>query len=1506
MKRVKRYVSVLLTLCMVLGLFPASVSASEAMTPSEKKEAYCDMDKSSISAPMMLSEGASGYIRNTYIEAYIASNGQFTMGTIEGDPDSSTDNNKKLLFGHPDPWSSETLVRIDDVDYWFHEHVTDVSFTEDNQCISTAVISGVEVRQILTLMKNPYTNLEDLISIQYAYTNTSSTTKQIGIRIMLDTMLGNNDGAPFRVNGADVVTEVEYTGNSVPQYWQSFDSLEQPNVTATGFFYFSNTEAPDKVQFAHWGSISGSDWDYQVTSNKSVTGDSAVAAYFNPRAVAAGGSNSVVTYYGISGFSSGNSDLDGDLAVRVTAPSSLYGSDLIGGYLNNPFDVSVYLTNYGTDTLSDVKAVLSLDDPSKLTVGTSQATTLSVGNMAPGSNYSLQWTLRAIPQGSTSSTEYSISFYEGADLLKTMHFSLSLYELNEANMYRTVSFDLNGGDGTAPTSQRVLIGTFVNQPEDPTRDGYVFAGWYANPNCTGLPWFNLFNLFNGNLVTNDVTLYARWTKARSLTYGSDTYNFENTTNDFFGWWDSLWSSGNYQLTGDYYDIFLDGLTRNQKTQMREEMNSDWGGSCFGMSTVLSLVRARELDVSYFQDNAIVLHDFKTPNDSSAIFNLINYYHLMQMTPRTATARGQYDRSNETPNNRAIIDALNSSAYPVVVGFNIIKNGNYAGGHAVVAYDYTEDAEGYAVSIWDPNNKNDPNVLRISKDYTTSNFESTYDSGDLSSYMKYALTVENGDYDYKNIQDELTSRGYSSGADATALLSMLSMDQIFYLQTNYDTFTIFDSDGSILARIENGMKVSGELDISNAEYLNEVGPELNLLFTINGADDGSYTIVPDGATDVVTGEPLTMYTTALSCDDNNDGFYTVLDAAGTGAFTFCSDGTLETSFAEPIEQSITTAVNDATTSWYAVTVQGITTGMIVTPKSDSADIFCAEETEITVIAEDDYNTMVFEPTKVGSNGVALTEDPENPGTGILGTQKEVLGHALIFFTLGGTPIEAQANIPTGSTALRPADPVRGGFVFSGWYTTPDCSDGNEWSFDTPITEDTRIYAKWLTDENYTHTVTFKADGQDDIVLIVRDGETLANNQIPVVPMKNGFTGAWDITDFANIHADLIANAIYTPSSGTVTVTYIDGVDGAEVFADQVYTVELGDPTPAFSGTPSRTGYTFAGWNPTVTETVSGTVLYTAQWTPNGGSSGGGGTTSYTIKASAGDGGSISPDGRVRVDRGDDQTFRITPDDGYEIADVLVDGESVGAVSSYTFENVRANHTIEVVFERTGPAVADPDDTGVSDWLNTEDHNAYLNGYPGSLFGPDNNMTRAEVAQMFYNLLQDKNVPITVTFDDVPADAWYTEAVNTLASLDILNGVGNNKFEPERSITRAEFTTIAMRFTNGTLSGTNIFPDVNPNDWFYDYVVGSIQYGWINGYPDGTFGPNDPISRAEVTTITNRMLGRSADEAFVDSNQASLVQFGDITDRHWAYYQVMEATNAHDYTKTDSVEDWTSLN
>ena len=310
--------------------------------------------------------------------------------------------------------------------------------------------------------------------------------------------------------------------------------------------------------------------------------------------------------------------------------------------------------------------------------------------------------------------------------------------------------------------------------------------------------------------------------------------------------------------------------------------------------------------------------------------------------------------------------------------------------------------------------------------------------------------------------------------------------------------------------------------------------------------------------------------------------------------------------------------------------------------------------------------------------------------------------------------------------------------------------------------------------------------------------------------------------------------------------------------------------------------------------------------------------YTIEASAGSHGSIDPEGNVTVKAGESRTFKFTPESGYQVNDVLVDGTSVGAVASHTFTNVNADHTIVVTFEKksSSPVIIvppddddddqpeDPDDTGVSDLLNTKDHDQYLFGYPDGTFGPGLNMTRAEVAQMFYNLLVDQNVTAKPVFDDVPEGAWYAEPVNVMAKLGIVEGVGDNKFEPNREITRAEFTAMAMRFAEGETGGKNIFSDVDEDDWFYDVVVDSIKYGWIEGYPDGTFRPQNLITREEVTTIVNRMLGRLPDEKFIDAHEDDLDLFPDVT-KNWAYYDVVEATNDHQYKKTSSGEDWTKL-
>lgn len=308
---------------------------------------------------------------------------------------------------------------------------------------------------------------------------------------------------------------------------------------------------------------------------------------------------------------------------------------------------------------------------------------------------------------------------------------------------------------------------------------------------------------------------------------------------------------------------------------------------------------------------------------------------------------------------------------------------------------------------------------------------------------------------------------------------------------------------------------------------------------------------------------------------------------------------------------------------------------------------------------------------------------------------------------------------------------------------------------------------------------------------------------------------------------------------------------------------------------------------------------------GGSSGGasGSSQTFTITAAASTGGSITPSGQVSVRRGQDLTFTIRPDDGFRLEDVLIDGTPIGAADAYLFENVAQNHTIAAVFTPLHPFPT-PDETGVSAYLDTQTHKAFLSGYPGGRFGPDGLLTRAQAAQLFYNLLKNQNVPAAMLFTDVPDDVWRAEAVNTLASLGKVYGVGGNRFLPDRAITRAEFVAMAMRFASPTAATVQAFPDVQPDDWYYDAVMNAAAYGWVGGNPDGTFAPNAPVTRAEAAAILNRMLGRRADQEFIASH-TGLRLFADVPASHWAYFDICEAANPHHYEKESDAEIWTGL-
>ena len=303
----------------------------------------------------------------------------------------------------------------------------------------------------------------------------------------------------------------------------------------------------------------------------------------------------------------------------------------------------------------------------------------------------------------------------------------------------------------------------------------------------------------------------------------------------------------------------------------------------------------------------------------------------------------------------------------------------------------------------------------------------------------------------------------------------------------------------------------------------------------------------------------------------------------------------------------------------------------------------------------------------------------------------------------------------------------------------------------------------------------------------------------------------------------------------------------------------------------------------------------------------------ITATADEHGKIAPTGDVAVPKGESETFTITPDSGYHIKDVLVDGKSVGAVSTYTFENVVDNHTIHATFARkhtptpSTPTVEIPDDDALG--LNTTDHFAYIVGYGNGEVHPQNNITRAEVATIFFRLLtddvRDENLTKTNRYSDVAATSWYNTAVSTLSSMGIITGYPDGTFRPNAAITRAEFAAIAARFDNDGDKTAAKFSDIATH-WAKDEISIAYNNGWITGYPDGTFGPQRDITRAETMTLVNRVLNRQP-ETEDDLLPNMTVWTDNANPKAWYYLAVQEATNSHYYEfKTNSqYEKWTEL-
>ena len=208
------------------------------------------------------------------------------------------------------------------------------------------------------------------------------------------------------------------------------------------------------------------------------------------------------------------------------------------------------------------------------------------------------------------------------------------------------------------------------------------------------------------------------------------------------------------------------------------------------------------------------------------------------------------------------------------------------------------------------------------------------------------------------------------------------------------------------------------------------------------------------------------------------------------------------------------------------------------------------------------------------------------------------------------------------------------------------------------------------------------------------------------------------------------------------------------------------------------------------------------------------------------------------------------------------------------------------------------------LNRRDHTAFLVGYAEGTFGPERNMTRAEVTTMFARLLTEQieaDKTYSSTFNDVAKNCWAANYIGYMQQFGIVTGYEDGSFRPDAPVTRAEFAAIASRFEKLT-QGSKIFTDVPDTHWAVRYINFAATRGWVTGYEDGSFKPEHSITRAEVAAVTCRLLERSADQTYIRSHIGELRTFADMTENHWAYWYAMEAANGHDYTKSGGSENW----
>ena len=321
--------------------------------------------------------------------------------------------------------------------------------------------------------------------------------------------------------------------------------------------------------------------------------------------------------------------------------------------------------------------------------------------------------------------------------------------------------------------------------------------------------------------------------------------------------------------------------------------------------------------------------------------------------------------------------------------------------------------------------------------------------------------------------------------------------------------------------------------------------------------------------------------------------------------------------------------------------------------------------------------------------------------------------------------------------------------------------------------------------------------------------------------------------------------------TVTGSTLNPNAGTLVWVDNA-----GNVLPGTTAVAANTTYK---WLFTPTDANYTTLTGSIELYHKSSSSGGWYYTYYTIKATAGTNGSISPSGWTSVRDGWDQTFTITPDKGYAVAKVLVDGKSVGAVKSYTFKNVTKDHTIEAIFMKsngnpqTGVFVDVAEGSYYEEAIDWAVEKGVTNGVSSNMFAPNDPCTRAQIVTFLWRAAGSPAPKSMSSFTDVPADAFYAKAVAWAVENGITSGTGEGKFSPNSTCTRAQAVTFLYRASGSpAVSGSAEFSDVATNAYYADAVAWAAKKGITTGIGGGLFGSDNDCTRGQIVTFLWRAM------------------------------------------------------